>query len=96
MTFRSTGMRATGRSTYALDGDLTLNGITRPVTLDVEFTGVQSFSGDGSTRAGFSAATTVNRDDYGIDFNMPLGMDSVALGRKVAVELELQFVAPED
>jgi len=95
MTFRSTGVRATGESDYALDGELTINGITRPVTLQVEFLGVEVFPADGTTHAGFSATTTVNRDDYGIDFNVPLGMDKFALGKKVAVELDLQFVAPQ-
>lgn len=96
MTFRSTGIRAAGDGEYALDGDLTLNGVTRPVTLDVEFHGVETLPADGSTHAGFSATTTVNREDFGVDFNAPLGMGKVALGRKIAVELELQFVAPED
>jgi polyisoprenoid-binding protein YceI len=95
MTFRSTGIRDTGDGDYALDGDLTINGVTRPVTLDVAFHGVQTHPGDGSTHAGFSATTTVTRDDFGIDFNMPLGMDRFAVGKRIAVELELQFVAPE-
>jgi polyisoprenoid-binding protein YceI len=95
MTFRSTGLRARGESDYALDGELTINGITRPVTLQVEFLGVEVFPADGTTHAGFSATATVNRDDYGIDFNVPLGMDKFALGKKVAVELDLQFVAPQ-
>jgi polyisoprenoid-binding protein YceI len=95
MTFRSTGIRATGEGEYTLDGDLTINGVTRPVTLDVEFHGVETHPADGSTRAGFSATTTVNRDDFGVDFNVPLGMDKFAVGKKVAVELEAQFVAPE-
>jgi polyisoprenoid-binding protein YceI len=96
MTFRSTGIRAAGDGEYALDGELTLNGVTRPVILDVEFYGVETFPADGSTHAGFSATTTVNRDDFGVDFNVPLGMDKFALSKKIAVELELQFVAPED
>ena len=96
MTFRSTGIRAVGEDEYQLDGELTLNGVTRPVTLDVEFHGVETHPADGSTHAGFSATTTVNRDDFGVDFNAPLGVDKFALGRKIAVELELQFVAPED
>jgi polyisoprenoid-binding protein YceI len=94
MTFHSTGLRATSETGYALDGELTLNGVTRPVTLDVEFHGVEVLPTDGTTRAGFSAATTINRDDHGIDFNMPLGTDRLALGNKIPVELELQFVAP--
>lgn len=96
MTFRSTGVRAAGEGEYQLDGELTLNGITRPVTLDVEFHGVETYPLDGSTHAGFSATTTVNRDDFGVDFNTPLGMDMFALGKKIAVEFELQFVAPAD
>jgi polyisoprenoid-binding protein YceI len=95
MTFRSTGVRAADEGTYQLDGELTVNGITRPVVLDVEFEGVEPYPLDGSTHAGFSATTTLNRDDYGVDFNMPLGMDRFALGKQIAVELELQFVAPE-
>jgi polyisoprenoid-binding protein YceI len=96
MTFRSTGIRPAGDGSYALDGDLTLNGVTRPVTLDVAFHGVETFPLDGSTHAGFSATTAVNRDDFGVDFNAPLGLGRVALGKKVEVELELQFVAPAD
>jgi polyisoprenoid-binding protein YceI len=95
MTFRSTAIRAKDDSDYELDGELTLNGITRPVTLDVEFLGAETFPGDGKLHAGFSATTTINRDDFGVDFNMPLGLDAFALGKKVAVELELQFVAPD-
>jgi polyisoprenoid-binding protein YceI len=95
MAFRSTGIRAAGERDYALDGELTVNGVTRPITLDVEFHGVETFPADGSTHAGFSATTTVNRDDYGIDFNLPLGMGNFVLGKKIAVELELEFVAPD-
>ena len=95
MTFRSTGIRAAGDGAHALDGDLTINGVTRPVTLDVEFNGVETHPADGTTHAGFSAITMVDRDDFGIDFNVPLGIDRFALGKRIAVELELQFVAPE-
>ena len=94
MTFRSTGIRAAGDGEYQLDGELTVNGVTRPVTLDVEFHGVETFPVDGSTHAGFSATTTVNRDDFGVDFNAPLGMDKFALGKKIDIEIDVEFVAP--
>jgi polyisoprenoid-binding protein YceI len=94
MTFRSTAIRPSGADGYSLEGELTINGISRPVVLDVEFNGVEVFPGDGKTHAGFSAVTEVNRDDFKVDFNMPLGMDKVALGQKVKVELEMQFIAP--
>jgi len=94
MTFRSTKIEQTGSGEYSMDGVLTINGISKDVALDVEFAGVEVFPVDGSTHAGFSASTEVNRDDFGVDFNMPLGMDKMALGQKVKVELDLQFVAP--
>jgi polyisoprenoid-binding protein YceI len=56
MFFKSSSLRPDGES-YKVDGELTINGITRPVVLDVEFEGVQDFPGDGSTHAGFSAST---------------------------------------
>jgi polyisoprenoid-binding protein YceI len=80
---------------YVVDGDLTINGIAKPVSLGVEFDGVQVFPGDGSTHAGFSASTEINRDDFGVDFNMPLGVDRFALGKKIAIEIDIQFVAPK-
>ena len=49
MLFSSTGVRALGDN-FKVDGDLTINRITRPVVLDVEFDGVQEFPGDGSTQ----------------------------------------------
>jgi polyisoprenoid-binding protein YceI len=94
MVFASTAVRAAGSDEYEVDGQLTINGITKPVTLEVEFSGVEVFPGDGSTHAGFAATTEINRDDFGIDFNMPLGMDKFALGQKLKIELDLQFIAP--
>jgi polyisoprenoid-binding protein YceI len=94
MLFRSTAIRPSG-NTYAVEGELTINGITQPVVLDVDFDGVQDFPADGSTHAGFSATTEIARDDFGVDFNMPLGVDRLALGKRVAIELDIQFVAPK-
>ena len=53
MFFRSSALRPVGEA-YKVDGELTINGITRPIVLDVEFEGVQDFPGDGSTHAGFT------------------------------------------
>jgi polyisoprenoid-binding protein YceI len=96
MTFRSTGAKPKGDDDYELAGDLTINGVTRPVAFDVEFHGLEVFPPTGQVHAGFTATTTLKRSEFGIDFNMPLGMDKLALGEKIKVELELQFVAPSD
>ena len=93
LTFRSTAVQGTGTD-YSLTGELTINGVTRPVTLEVEFAGTDVFPGDQTTHAGFAATTTIRRSDYGIDFGLALGGDKVMLGDKIKVELDIQFVAP--
>jgi polyisoprenoid-binding protein YceI len=89
-TFRSTAIRAVGDE-YALDGELTIKGVTRPVTFDLEANG---FGPDayGGTRAGFSAATTINRNDFGVDIAMPLDGGGVVVSEKVQVSLEIEAV----
>jgi len=88
--FRTTGIRADGDG-YLLDGELTIKGVTRPVTLSLE---VEGFGPDayGGTRAGFSARTTINRADYGVDISMPLDGGDVVVGDKVTIHLEIEAV----
>ena len=92
-TFRSTGIRASGSDgdDLALDGDLTIKGVTRPVSFSLE---VNGFGPDayGGTRAGFSAATAINRADFGVDINLPLDGGGVVVGDKVQVSLEIEAV----
>jgi polyisoprenoid-binding protein YceI len=79
---------------YVMTGDLTLNGITRPLELPVEFHGVEEYMGK-ELHAGFSAAGELRRSDFGIDFGiLPLGGDRLALADLVKIELDVQFVAP--
>jgi polyisoprenoid-binding protein YceI len=93
MTFRSTSIAGEGEE-YSMVGDLTINGITQQVELDVEFFGTSVFPGDQSTRAGFSATGTISRKDFGISFNAPVGADKVMISDKVALELDVQLIAP--
>ncbi len=92
MTFTSTGVRADGGD-FLLDGDLTLKGVTKPVTFKLEVSG---FGPDayGGTRAGFSATTEINRMDYGVSFNGPIpGVPGgVAVSEKVTITLEVEGV----
>ena len=90
LTFRSTGVRPDGDN-YLLDGELTIRGTTRPVTLKLE---VNGFGPDayGGTRAGFSATTTINRSDFGVDISMPLDGGGVVVSEKVQVALEIEAV----
>lgn len=90
ITFRSSGLRAHGGKTY-LDGDLTLHGVTRPVTLELEVGGVTT-DPYGLRRAGFSAETEIERKDYGISINMPMDGGGVVVGEKVKISLEIEAV----
>ncbi|MGP4022758.1 YceI family protein [Actinomadura sp. 3N407] len=90
MTFTTTGVRAEGDE-YYLDGDLTIKDVTRPLSLRVEFNGVGEDPW-GGTRAGFSAETTINRKDWGIEFNVPLKGEKALLSDKVDIQLEVQAV----
>ena len=79
---------------YVMTGDLTLNGITRPLELPVEFHGVEEYMGK-ELHAGFSGQGELRRSEFGIDFGiLPLGGDRLALADVVKIELDVQFVAP--
>ena len=92
MTLASTGIRAEGDH-FLLDGDLTLKGVTKPVTFKLE---VNGFGPDayGGTRVGFSATTEINRHDYGVSFNGPIpGVPGgVTVSEKVTITLEIEGV----
>ena len=89
-TFRSTAIREDGDD-HALDGELTIKGVTRPVSFALE---VNGFGPDayGGTRAGFSASTTINRSDFGVDIAMPLDGGGVVVSDKVQIALEIEAV----
>ena len=87
-TFRSRGLRANGDN-YVLDGEFTLKGITKPISLDLEFNGVNPGMGHGEV-AGFTAAVVLNRKDFGIDIDMPLETGGTVVGEKVAITVEIE------
>jgi polyisoprenoid-binding protein YceI len=93
MTFASTAVRPSGDG-WVLAGDLTINGTTNPIELDVEFHGAETYPMDQKVHAGFSATGSLSRKAYGVDFEIPLGADKVAIGDKVSIELEIQLVEP--
>jgi polyisoprenoid-binding protein YceI len=90
ITFASTKVEEGGKG-LLLTGDLTIKGITRPVTLDVEVLGVQTDPW-GGTRAGFEGSVTVSRKDWGIDWNVPLDGGRFLVGDKVELTVAVQVV----
>jgi polyisoprenoid-binding protein YceI len=93
MTFRSTGIRENGRDFY-LDGDLSIRGVTKPVTFDLEFNGVVTTPWGGQS-AGFSAETEINRKDWGLEWNVALESGGVLVSEKVKIALEIEASAPQ-
>ncbi len=87
-TFRSTGISRSGED-WTLDGDLTINGVTTQVSLDVEFGGVADFF-DGTRHAGFEARGELRRKDFGLSF----GSLDPLIGQVVKLELDLEFIEP--
>lgn len=92
ITFKSTSVKATAKkNVYDVTGDLTMRGVTKRVTLPVELLG---FGKDpwGNTRAGFSIKTTLNRKDYGINWNKALDEGGYLLSDDVDVTINLEAV----
>jgi polyisoprenoid-binding protein YceI len=93
MTYRSTAIRHS-RDGFGVDGELTLHGVTRQVTLALD---VNGFTRDpfGATRAGFSATTEINRQDFGITTNMPMDGGGVVIGDKIQIFIEIEAILAE-
>jgi polyisoprenoid-binding protein YceI len=87
-TFVSTGVRPDGDN-YVVDGDFTLKGVTKPISLNLEFNGVNPGMGHGEV-AGFEASVVLNRKDFGVDFDMPLETGGSVVGEKVTITLEIE------
>ena len=88
MTFSSTKVRADGDA-WILDGDLTIKGVTRPVSLDVAFLGTVEDPW-GNTKAAFSATTEIEREDWGLTWNVALDSGGLLVSKKISIEIELQ------
>jgi polyisoprenoid-binding protein YceI len=95
LSFRSTSVAEDGAGSYRADGHLTIRGVTRPVTLELEYLG---WSDDplGGKRAGFSASTEIDRHDFGATWNLAVETGGVVVGRKVRIELEIEAVLQAD
>ena len=86
--FRSTAVRSHDDH-HVLDGEFTLKGVTKPISLQLEFNGVNPGMGQGEV-AGFEASVVLNRKDFGIDIDLPLETGGTVVGDKVTITLEIE------
>ena len=92
MTFKSKVVKRVGEGEYSVTGDLTMHGITRPVTFAVEGPSAPGKDPWGNTRIGLSATTKINRKDFGLSWNSALETGGVLVGEDVNVTLDVQFI----
>jgi polyisoprenoid-binding protein YceI len=91
LTFASTSIMPVDGGQGQIDGLLTIRGITQPVQLEVEYLGAGNDPW-GGRRAGFSARTEIDRDDFGANWNVVLETGGILIGKKVEIELEIEAV----
>jgi polyisoprenoid-binding protein YceI len=89
LTFTSTAVRPTGGTSFELDGNLTIKGITRPVTLSGEFLGWGP-NMQGKPMLAASAKTTIDREDWDMTWNMAVEAGGFLVGKKVDLEIEVE------
>ncbi len=95
ITFTSTRVGLIGPDTAKVTGDLTLHGVTKPVTLDVKFNGgYRGFAMDPHARVGFSAHGAFKRSDFGIAYGIPAAGTTMGVSDDVDVQIETEFNGP--
>lgn len=95
ITFVSTNVEQTSDDEGKLTGNLTIAGVTKEVTLNVEYAG-QAQSPWGSTSAGFSGSTKIDRRDFGLTWNAALETGGVLVGNDIKIEIELELVKQQE
>jgi polyisoprenoid-binding protein YceI len=91
ITFKSTGVQAAGNDKYQVTGDLTIKDVTKSVSFDLEVTGPVADPW-GNTRIGLEGTTTVNRKDWGVNWNAALEAGGVLVSEKVTLEFDVAAV----
>lgn len=95
ITFASTAVEQVDAENYRVTGDLTIKGATKPVIVDFEYTGTAT-DPFGNQRIGFEGKTTVNRKDWGVNWNAALDAGGVLVSEKVTLEFEVSAIRTDD
>lgn len=95
LRFRSTAVVPTGGNRFELVGDLTIKDVTNEVVLHAEFGGVGPTADGEGTVAFFSASTEIDREDWGLTWNVPVDTGGWLVGRQVRIEIEAEILLSE-
>jgi polyisoprenoid-binding protein YceI len=90
MNFKSTSLKKAAGNKYTLSGNLTIKGVTKPVTFNVTYGGTAK-DGQGNTKAGFKANATIDRFDYGLKWNALTEAGGAMVGKEVAIDIKLEL-----
>ncbi len=92
IAFKSTKVEKTGSNRAKVTGELTIHGVTRTVAMSAEYVGPVKSPADigGETVMGFSGSLTINREDFGITWNVPLGEAGLMVGKEVQITLDIE------
>jgi polyisoprenoid-binding protein YceI len=96
LSFRSTRIEAKGAEELKLTGDLTIHGVTKEVTFDVEGPTPEIKDPWGNVRAGITAATKISRKEFGLAFNALTDTGGVVVGDEVKITLEAELIRQAD
>ena len=91
LEFKSTSVRHTRGNEFSVEGELSVAGVTKPVTLELEYEGAANDPWGGN-RIGFTAKTKINREEFGLTWNAALETGGVVVGKDVTIELEVEAV----
>ena len=91
LRYASRRVERTGDTSLRIEGDLTIRGVTQPVTLEAEFVGVATDPW-GTAHAGFTARAEIDREAFGITWNQALETGGVLVGKRVQIDLDIQLV----
>ncbi len=94
ITFRSTSVSGEGDARYRVRGDLTVKGVTRPVTVELDYTGTV-VDQEGRQRVGFEGRSTLRRSDWGVTWNAPLEAGGLLVSDKVDLEFDVSAILEE-
>lgn len=91
ITFASSDIEKVDDENYKLTGDLTIKDVTKPVTIDIEYTGA-SVDPYGNQRVGFEGSAVINRRDFNVNFNAALETGGVLVSDKVTLEFDISAI----